>query len=126
MRELFIYYRIPVAKADEALVAVHAFQARLRARHPGLVARLLRRSESEDSLQTWMEIYAFDPLLNPASTELVEGPAHPDPSIPQDRVASRSKGVSAACQSDIESEARCLSELIAGVRHTESFVPCAS
>ena len=115
MRELFIYYRIPVAKADEALAAVHTFQARLRVRHPGLVARLLRRSESEDSLQTWMEIYAFDPLLS-ASPEPVEGPAHPEVS----------KGVSAACQSDIESEARCLSELIAGVRHTESFVPCAS
>jgi len=35
MRELFIYYRIPVAKVDEALAAVHAFQARLRERHPG-------------------------------------------------------------------------------------------
>ena len=101
MRELFIYYRIPVARADEALAAVHALQARLRARHPGLVARLLRRCESEDSPQTWMEIYAFDPLLNPA-------------------------GVTPACQSDIESEARCLSELIAGERHTESFVSCAS
>jgi hypothetical protein len=101
MRELFIYYRIPVTRADEALAAVHAFQARLRARHPGLVARLLRRPESEDSLQTWMEIYAFDPLLSQARLD-------------------------AACQSDIESEARCLSELIAGVRHTESFVPCAS
>ena len=100
MRELCIYYRIPVARADEALAAVHAFQARLRARHPGLATRLLRRCESEDSPQTWMEIYAFDPLLK--------------------------AGVSAACQSDIESEARCLSELIAGVRHTESFVPCAS
>jgi hypothetical protein len=116
MRELFIYYRIPVAKADEALAAVHTFQARLRVRHPGLMARLLRRSESEDSLQTWMEIYAFDPLLNPASPEHVEGPDRPEVS----------KGVNAACQSDIESEARCLSELIAGVRHTESFVPCAS
>ncbi len=101
MRELFIYYRIPVARADEALAAVHAFQARLRARYPGLVARLLRRSESQDSPQTWMEIYAFDPLMSAA-------------------------GVNAVCQSDIESEARCLSELIAGERHTESFVPCAS
>lgn len=101
MREMFIYYRIPVARADEALAAVHALQARLRARHPGLVARLLRRAESEDSLQTWMEIYAFDPLLNP-------------------------DGIDPACQSDIEFEARCLSALIAGERHTESFHPCAS
>jgi hypothetical protein len=100
MRELFIYYRIPVARADEALAAVHAFQARLRARHPGLAARVLRRPESEDSLQTWMEIYAFDPLLNAA-------------------------GVSAACESDVESEARCLSGMIAGARHIESFAPCA-
>ena len=101
MRELFIYYRIPVAKVDEALAAVHAFQARLRERHPGLNARLLCRPEPEDSLHTWMEIYAFDPTLNAA-------------------------GITAACQSDIESEAHCLAELIAGARHIESFVACAS
>jgi hypothetical protein len=101
MRELFIYYRIPVAKADEARAAVHAFQARLRARHMGLSARLLCRHEIEDSLQTWMEIYAFDPMLN-------------------------ASGITAACQSDIESEARCLDDLIAGARHTEGFVPCVS
>ena len=101
MRELFIYYRIPVAKVDEALAAVHAFQARLRERHPGLNARLLCRPEPKDSLHTWMEIYAFDPLLNPS-------------------------GITAACQSDIESEARCLDELIVGALHIEGFVPCAS
>jgi hypothetical protein len=101
MRELFIYYRIPVAKVDEALAAVHAFQARLRERHPGLSARLLCRPEPEDSLQTWMETYAFDPLLNAA-------------------------GITPDCQADIDSEARCLAELIAGTRHIEAFVACAS
>jgi hypothetical protein len=101
MRELFIYYRIPVAKVDEALAAVHAFQARLRARHAGLSARLLCRPEPEDSLQTWMEIYAFDPLPNAV-------------------------GITPECQADIESEARCLTGLIAGARHIETFIPCAS
>ncbi len=101
MRELFIYYRIPVAKADEALAAAHAFQARLCTRHPGLTARLMRRPEMYDSEQTWMEIYAFDPERKPG-------------------------GVTPECQSDIETEALCMAGLSAGARHTEVFVPCAS
>jgi hypothetical protein len=101
MRELFIYYRIPVAKAAAALAAALAFQARLQTRHPGLTARLLRHPEVQDDRQTWMEIYSCDPLLQPG-------------------------GVTPACQSDIESEARCMTDLIAGARHTEVFVPCAS
>ena len=42
MRELFIYYQIPVTQAVAARAQVDAFQARLRQRHPGLVTRLLR------------------------------------------------------------------------------------
>jgi len=101
MRELFIYYRIPVVKAETALEAAHAFQARLCARHPGLTARLLRRPEVQDSQQTWMETYSFDPI-------------------------SSAGGVTPECQSDIEREARCMNDLIAGARHTEVFVACAS
>jgi hypothetical protein len=101
MRELFIYYRIPLAKAEAARVAVEDFQARLRARHPGLRARLLRRPEHENNLQTWMETYAFDPTHDAA-------------------------GVSAACESDIAFEARGLADFIEGSRHVEGFVACAS
>jgi hypothetical protein len=102
MRELFIYYRLrshdlPVAKA-----AVAAFQARLRERHPGLAARWLCRTESDDQseLQTWMETYSIDPAHQPL-------------------------GISVALQAEIEAEAQSLAALIDGVRHTEVFDSCA-
>jgi len=101
MRELFIYYQIPVTQAVAARTQVDAFQARLRERHPGLVTRVLRRPESRDSQQTWMEIYSFDRAVN----------AH---------------GVSPALQAEIESEASCLAGIVDGTRHIEVFVECAS
>ncbi|HEY0859249.1 MAG TPA: DUF4936 family protein [Albitalea sp.] len=104
MRELFIYYRIDVAGAASALVAAQAFQRRLRERHPGLTARLLRRPDDptaqaddrQTDTQTWMEIYSF------------EG------------------GISAALQADIDAEAAALAPFLRGTRHIEVFVPCAS
>jgi hypothetical protein len=101
MRELFIYYRIPVARAGAALEAALAMQARLRQRHPGLTARLMRRPDEPNDLQTWMEIYAFH----------LEG--HPN-------------GVTPALAAAIATEAAAMAPFIGGVRHTEEFVPCAS
>jgi len=101
MRELFIYYRIPVALAGTALEAALAFQARLRRRHPGLTARLLRRPDEQHDQQTWMETYAFHPDGQPA-------------------------GMTAGLQAEIAAEAAVLAPFTAGPRHTEVFVPCAS
>jgi uncharacterized iron-regulated membrane protein len=101
MRELFIYYRIPVADAAAARTLVDAFQARLRQRHPGLSARLLRRPDERDKQQTWMETYSFDSSVQ----------VH---------------GVTPELQAEIETQARALGHLIAGDRHTEVFIPCAS
>jgi hypothetical protein len=99
MRELFIYYRIEAAGASSALAAVHAFQQRLRQRHPGLAARILRRTDEELSdPQTWMETYSFD------------APG----------------GVTLELQAQIEAEAASLSPFLAGPRHTEAFSPCVS
>ncbi|HEX6704904.1 MAG TPA: DUF4936 family protein [Albitalea sp.] len=98
MRELFIYYRIPAASASAALQTVLALQARLRQRHPGLTARLLRRPETTDP-QTWMETYAF----------------------PLD-----AGGVTLAIEAEIEAAAMGLAPFIAGARHIEVFEPCAS
>ncbi len=56
-RELFIYYRIRAGDAVAALAAAESMQAQLRAGHPGLEARLLRRPESEAGRETWMECY---------------------------------------------------------------------
>ena len=102
MRELFIYYRIPVTNAAAARTRVDAFQARLRERHRGLVTRLMRRPEPKNSQQTWMETYSFE------------------------RSALHSGGVTPALQAEIETEAQSLAGLIDGERHAEVFVPCAS
>ena len=99
MRELFIYYRITAAGASRALRTVGAYQARLRSRHPGLTARLLRRPDEHNGTQTWMETYSFD--------------AHPG-------------GITPQIEAEIECEAQALAASIDGSRHTEVFVPCAS
>ena len=103
MRELFIYYRIPVTNAAAARTRVDAFQARLRDRHHGLVTRLLRRPDATNNQQTWMEAYSFErPPMQPCD------------------------GVTPALQAEIETEALCLAGLIDGERHAEVFIPCAS
>jgi hypothetical protein len=101
MRELFIYYRIRSAAAAAARDAVQAMQERLCQRHPGLTARLLRRPDEHDDQQTWMEIYAL-------------------------QRDDRQGGVSPQIEADIAAEAVALAPFIAGNRHTEVFVPCAS
>lgn len=80
---------------------VRMFQARLRQRYPGLTARLLRRPNVHEDVQTWMEIYAFGAGASPA-------------------------GVTAALEADISAEATVLTPFIMGERHSEEFVPCVS
>ncbi|HUG23325.1 DUF4936 family protein [Piscinibacter sp.] len=98
MRELFIYYRIKAVGASSALRTVGECQARLRSRHRGLTARLLRRPDEHNGTQTWMEIYSFD--------------AHPG-------------GITPEIEAEIEHEAQALAAFIDGSRHTEVFIPCA-
>jgi len=103
MRELFIYYRIEVANAQNAFAVARDMQRGLRERHPGLAARLMRRLDEPSphqtsDQQTWMETYS----LHDAG------------------------GVSTSLQAEIEAAAAGLKPYIAGTRHTEVFVPCAS
>ncbi len=100
MRELFIYYRTTIENAAELHVAALALQADLRARHPGLQTRLLRRPEAANGLHTWMETYAAP--LSPT-------------------------GISESLHAEIEAAAQAkLASLITGPRHTEGFDACAS
>ena len=99
-RELFIYYRARPAEADALQSRVLAFQHRLRARHPGLVTRLLRRPEPDDGWQTWMETYAL-------------------PSDPE--------GITPALERQIGQLASALlGPEMPEPRHVEVFTPCAS
>ena len=101
MRELFVYYRVPAAEAAAALAQVQALHAELRSIAPGLDARLLRRPDEAGGQQTWMETYALDAC---------EGPA----------------GVGPELQAEIEARAARLVTRIAGSRHVEVFIACAS
>ena len=101
MRELFIYYRADPAQREFVASAVADFQARLRARYPWLVTRLLRRPELTDGLETWMETYSADRSL-------------------------RINGVSAEVQADIEQHALVIAPCLGSPRHVEVFVACAS
>ncbi len=100
MRELFIYYRTTIENAAVLHDAALALQADLRARHPGLQTRLLRRPEAADGLHTWMETYA--------------APWSPH-------------GITDSLQGEIEVAAHAkLASLINGPRHIEGFDACAS
>jgi hypothetical protein len=73
--ELYVYYRADAHAHEAVRQAVQAFQAQLRALHPGVITRLLRKrepvadtstAEAEGSGEpraneehTWMEIYRF-------------------------------------------------------------------
>ena len=102
MRELFIYYRVRSEQAAAALVAARSFQARLGQAFPELRMRLLQRPEATDGCQTWMETYATDPMNAP-------------------------QGITPAHEAAIESMAEAaLLPYLAGPRHTEVFIACAS
>jgi len=98
VRELFIYYRAKVDDAQSVQTAVLAAQSQLMGERPALRARLLRRPGPGDEHDTWMETYAHAP-----------------------------DGIDEALQREIEARvAPVLAPVIAGARHTEAFVPCAS
>jgi hypothetical protein len=98
MRELFIYYRVPLVAGTLALRAVRQMQARLIEEEPALIARVLRKAGNDDNTETWMETYA----------------------------THGGQGVTTTLQARIEALALVLSPLIDGARHTEVFVACAS
>lgn len=89
---LFIYFRLTSLSAPEALQQLGAMQASLRECHPGLTARLLARTDSQDGPEpTWMEIYEH---------------AH---------------GLSKAFLADLDAAVQALPPGLIGPRHTESF-----
>lgn len=102
--ELYIYYRAADHQAQAVRCAVTDMQAALRQEIPGLRARLLRRCDAAEGLDTWMETYSVSS-------------------------ASRGDGVSNvvkdALRSAIEQRAAVWAHLISGVRHVEVFEPCA-
>jgi len=100
MRELFVYYRVRAGREADALKMVDAFQAALMRQVPGLVARLLRRSDESTESQTWMETYA-----------MTSGAADGDLGEERRRM--------------IENAARTLAPCIDGARHAEVFTPIA-
>lgn len=94
LRALFIYYRVPVARADEALHAVLSMQGLLTQRWSGLQARLLRRTDDAHHAaleETWMEVYE-----------------HPS-------------GVDVLCEKMIAEQSSMLPSGLIGARHVESF-----
>ncbi|MDQ6628852.1 MAG: DUF4936 family protein [Pseudomonadota bacterium] len=98
MRELYIYYRVRSSATAEAKQAVAAMQRELRASHPGLQTRLLRRSEQAPASETWMEVYASN-----CTAEAVV--------------------IGAAFEAELETRAEALAEFTDGQRHTERFEP---
>jgi hypothetical protein len=102
MRELFIYYRSQVGHAAAVEAAVRDMQSALRARHPALEARWLRRIDDDSKLMTWMETYrAASPALHP-------------------------QGVHDELQREIETlAAQRVAPWIDGTRHVEVFEACA-
>ena len=89
---LFIYFKLPGSHASQALPKLVDMQADLRARHPGLTARLLTRVDGMGRAElTWMEIYE-----------------HP-------------QGLSEAFLADLQTGVQALPAGLIGPRHTESF-----
>lgn len=80
MRELFIYYKVAITQAQTLLPVILAMQETLQARHSGLSARLLSRSDeaSGDHL-TWLEIYAHENGIDDGLQREIESAARNDP-----------------------------------------------
>jgi quinol monooxygenase YgiN len=66
---LFIYWHAAPDQAAAAEAAARDFQAKARARHLGLLARLYRRSDGERARVTLMETYADPAGLPPDLAE---------------------------------------------------------
>jgi hypothetical protein len=95
VRELYVYYRVGGRDVTAARRDIAALQAALRAAHPGLLTRLLRRPDAQDGVETWMEVYT-----RPASAA----------------------GVDLGMQADIEARAAAHCAHLEGPRHVEVFV----
>jgi hypothetical protein len=57
-RSIFIYWKTSRDLAPAAVAGLASFQSGLRARQPGLVARLYRRADESGETVTLMETYA--------------------------------------------------------------------
>ena len=93
--ELYVYYRVAQDHVQAALQTVRAFQQCLRKEQPGLVTRVLRRSDARSDGVTLMEIYAFDD--------------------------GRNTGIDPAMRSRIDGAAAALTPLLSSPRQTEAF-----
>ena len=81
MTDLYVYYKVRDEHAERLASLVRAFQTRMI---QAGAARLLRRPESRDGLQTWMEVYPGVPesfageletaALGAGFAGLIEGP----------------------------------------------------
>lgn len=69
MVDLYIYYTVRDEHADLLAPRIRAMQAELAARH-AIGTRLMRRPETRDGKQTWMEVYAATADGFPAALEL--------------------------------------------------------
>jgi len=90
---LFVYYKVPEQQASDCWARVTAWLTQLRLEEPGLSVELLRRPQTHDGQQTWMEVYR-----------------HPS-------------GVDAMLQARIEARALAQLGHLALQRHAEVFVP---
>ena len=57
-RELYVYYRVPLAAADQVRAEVASMRALLRERHVRVHSRWLQRAEIRDEFLTLMEIHS--------------------------------------------------------------------
>jgi hypothetical protein len=83
MMDLYVYYKVREQDAAALAPRVRAMQAAL-ARDPQLSPQLMRRPETKDGMQTWMEVYpgvgqAFQAQLDAAAAQagladLIAGP----------------------------------------------------
>lgn len=64
--ELYIYYKLEAAKADEVQAAFEALRILLLRQWPAMQSRLLKRTTDAQGLQTWMEIHAWTDAHPPA------------------------------------------------------------
>lgn len=55
--ELYVYYRVPAAAAEQAQAEMAAVHATLLKTCPDLHSRWLQRCENRDEMLTWMEVH---------------------------------------------------------------------
>jgi hypothetical protein len=85
-RSIFIYWKTARELAPAALAGMAGFQRELRARQPGLVARLYRRGDESGATVTLMETYARSGGI--------------DAALQQELVAAGSRAAAGWCQGE--------------------------